>query len=314
MKTVPFIVKTIGCLLLAFLVTGAKKAVAQSPDSYFVAKTVSVPGNLKQLFRTGIQVGFDDYVYIEALGKIRVGFFYGSTYAVGLPESLNNGYNKRASVQHGALMWQIGPGSGSCRKLFQSYDETVKNIFMVSKDRMITDDGLTNYVAGDYFLSKSTGELLLDINDKDVDNNSAQYEVRIFVLKQFHHVNRNQFNQCPLKEPGDGDTDRNGNGWIREWPNSWVYHGFNNSYRGKGVYSGCQCVYDQGTLLRGTATDTGNNQGSFDFGFWLGHGDADNMEARHLHLILDVLPHDLWVKRYGTDKKMRYSPPQAFVN
>ncbi|MGM9506827.1 hypothetical protein ACS5NO_03840 [Larkinella sp. GY13] len=313
MKTPLYIYKTIVSLLLVLVLTGTENVAAQSPDSYFVAKTVSVPGNLKQPLRTGIQVGFDDYVYIEALGKIRVGLFYGSAYPVGLPKSFDNFFNKRRSVLHGALMWQIGPESGSCRKMFRSYDETVKNIFMVSEDRMIKEDG-PNYVAGDYFLSKSTGELMLDINDNDVDNNSEQYQVRIFVLKQYYHVNRNQFNHCPLKEPGDGEHDRQGNGWIREWPNSWVYHGFNNSYRGTGKYSGCQCVYDRGTLLRGTATDTGNDQGSFDFGFWLGNGDADNMEARHLHLILDVLPHDLWVKRYGgNNKKMRYSPPQVFV-
>lgn len=300
--------------LLASLFWGSwLGANAQTPDQFFTVKSFTVSANLTQPVHTGLILGFNDFVYIEAQGKISVGAWYGETYAVGMESSTKNNYNKYASFQHGALIWQIGPGSGVCHKLFRINDNFVHNYFMVSKTHMVINDGNYNYVPGDYFLSQSTGELVFDINDSETGNNRGLYSVKVLVIKEYYHINRNQFNRCPKTEPADGKKDSRGNGWFRELPNSWVNHGFNNSYRGLGIYSGCQCVYDQGTILIGDAADTRNNQGSFDFGFWLKKGALDDDEAKHLHLILDMLPHECWVERYGGNTaRMRYSPTKTF--
>ena len=83
---------------------------------------------------------------------------------------------------------------------------------------------------------------------------------------------------------------------------SFYYHGtLNSSYRG-GSYdnAGCQCVYGDFT---NTLVQNEKNQGSFDIGYWfLRSGTTPQPVRNYYHLVLDVIPHDLFEEKFGEEK------------
>ncbi|MCK6541279.1 hypothetical protein L6Q79_01200 [bacterium] len=230
---------------------------------------------------TGISVERGDFVFIEVLGAIHLGSDGGLTNGDGI-----SGYSKqnKYNYKHGSVVTLVaGKDHGMTTiSLFRH------PIYYQLVDFAKLTDG--NYLPCLYFFSDTSGNISFEINDVDYSNNSGDFTVNVYHLKKSGDLGRNSYNKCPMKEPENG-KDCEGNTWVKEGIKGWFYHGlFNNSYRGTGKNSGCQCVYTNGDLVVSHP-----DQGTFDYGFWEYQGDIDDVQARHLHLIWDVLPHDLWI-------------------
>jgi hypothetical protein len=164
------------------------------------------------------------------------------------------------------------------------------------------------YLPHCYFFAPISGKISFDINDKDYTNNSGSFLVNVYILNSKSDIERNTFNRCPQKEPQTG-KDCEGESWVSEGVKAWFYHGiFNAAYRGTSKNKGCQCVYDNGTLVT-----SHEDQGTFDYGFWEFEGNVADAKAKHLHLILDVIPHDAWKEIDGNSNKVKmYNNPTIF--
>ena len=282
-----------------------------SQSELYRHKHYTIQGKLTSAFRTGLVVEENEFVYFQVSSKIELGKYAGSTYGDGLDATnvVFSSYNKYKNQYHGALVLGIGDFNNiiSARKMFRApvngFDEAIYRVFLVNPSDLIPD-ALGGYVAGNYFISSKKGEIILDINDIKTEDNSGDFFVEIYTITFNNHCTRNKYNICPKKEPGGivpcyvGCKDCKGYTWRQELPNSIYYHGYNDSFRGTNQHAGCQCVYDQDTLLKNDY-----HEGSFDIGFWR-YGEFSSSESKHLHLILDVLPHDNFVKKYGTKKSL----------
>jgi hypothetical protein len=281
------------------LFVSAQSGVKRSPKDIFKHWSGSISASQTEPFHTGLAIRSGDFVYVEVHGQVKIGNYLGNANGVELINpplfSSPRSYTKYKDFELGALVVSIGSEKKACTQLFRSSSHPIYNA-MADKNRMIIDNGLQNYVPGVYMLASTDGTLLLDINDSIVNDNEGSYTVEIFTMSQADHISRNEFNICPMQEPSDDTSCGLSDDWKKESFKSVYYHGLNVSYRGNNKYAGCQCIYDDGTLLT-----NGKNIGSFDIGFWLNKTDESDAAAKHLHLILDVLPHDLNEQKSGTN-------------
>lgn len=261
-----------------------------TPRALFTVKEFTLPGNAEKPVETDVQINENDYVYVDVSGQIVTGPMLGPADGSGLLESsLFSGLYNKYDLRHGSVALLVGDDVVGCKKIFRDLGALYNAPFTPDYgDRVNKPFFGVNYIPGIYFLAKSSGKLKLDVNDTRPDNNTGEFRVRVFVLPYEAHQTRNTFNKCPLREPENELDCRNG-AWKKESIKSWIYHGINDSYRGRSTNKGCQCVYDDGVLLT-----SGDNQGSFDIAYWLFDGKAGTPDADYYHLILDVIPHDLY--------------------
>lgn len=276
----------------------------KQPGDLFKEYSFTIKGNIKEPVETNIQVKENDYIFMWVKGEISVGSVLGKADGSGLYKDnlFSAMYNKYAACRHGSLVALINDEIEPCKRIFDDIGKQY-NLPWVTPDY---GDNIksrffdVDYVPGTYFICQSGGNLRLDINDGSPDNNTGQFEVHIYQMSYQQHTGRNQFNRCPQREPEYNVDCRNGT-WEQESFKSWYYHGIgNNSYRGLESNAGCQCVYDDGKLLT-----SGEKQGSFDIAYWRYKGNSKLANANFLHLILDVIPHDLFTDALGS---FEYSP------
>lgn len=271
------------------------------PTDLFTYWSKAIPGNITEPIFTGLSVQTGDYVYIEVHGQIKVGNYLGNANGVELIKppffSLPSNYSKYPGKELGAVIVGIGNQQIACGRMFRFGNHPIYHA-MVDKDRLIVDRANEAYVPGVYFLASTGGVLTLDVNDSITTDNEGQYTVEVFLMRHANHLQRNKFNVCPAQEPTNDLACSRRDNWRKESKKSAYYHGImNTSYRGSSRFAGCQCVYDsEGSLL-----SYGKNIGSFDIGFWIGKSDESDPAATHRHLILDVLPHDLYENDSGVN-------------
>ncbi len=251
-------------------------------------------------FGTKIMLEEGEYVFILVQGEYVAGQWVGNANGAGLLSSsiVGNMYNKYSGARHACVVALVGEQVLPCQRIFS--DVGMKyNVAGVTPDYGSAVEKpffSINYIPGTYFLAPEAGELMLDLNDTKTSDNNGDLKITIFTMKFREHKNRNLFNLCTSKEPNDAGRDCNGRAWIKEGMKSWYYHGINDSYRGAGDNKGCQCVFDGDDLLT-----SGENQGSFDIAYWLYNANTQLPEANLMHLILDVIPHDLYEEVQGAD-------------
>lgn len=254
-------------------------------SALFTFRTVQVPGEITEPVETRISVEEDEYVYIECKGTIGISSWLEDITGAGTRNFFVQKNNKYSEFPHGCLVAIVEDDRHNAES----------NIFPSGVTTYGYMSGVLSPVTGMYFLSKASGELLLDINDNDPGNNSDAFTVNIFTMKKNMHYHRNIFNKCPALESSITAAS-----WEAESRAlSLVYHGKENiSYRGSVASSaGCQCVYNSETHK----IVEGEYKGSFDIAHWLKKkrpADFPSFSLNYLHLILDMLPHDLYTKQY----------------
>ncbi|GAA4409151.1 hypothetical protein GCM10023187_32020 [Nibrella viscosa] len=290
-------------LMLALPFTGA----AQSPANYVRSQTFVYEGTRDTPLTTNFVVEKDEYVYIEVSGDVYLGPFTQSADATGKVAMAAILYNKYSAYNHGALVCQIGNWATPCQELFRFVDVTdnlaakVTMHTLIDPKRMVRDRGI-NYIPGTYFLSPTAGPLVFDLNDTDPGNNKGSFRIQVYAIKKNVHYNRNFFNVCPATRPSDywwivdALVDSENDDWKREGTGAY-YHRW-STFRGKGKFAGCQCAYFQDNSL-----DTSSPKaGSFDFAYAL---TQDIVEGNHLHVVLDMLPHELYKKHFPGEQYRR---------
>jgi hypothetical protein len=296
-----FTVFLVCCLVCYFSKSQIKY---KSPKDLFLVKNFTIPGNTNKAIDVNIQLEENDYVYIEAIGQIKVGNYMGYADPTGLISSsiFSSSYEKYKGIELGSLVILTNFETTGCKRIFRNFGQTynVPGITEYDPDK-ITKSPFRDYIPGYYFISKGNTPLYFAINDKIIDDNSDSFKVSVFVIKFRDHLNRNYFNICPEKEPENGDPIKHYI-WNKESLMSFYYHGtLNSSYRG-GSYdnAGCQCVYGD---FSKTLVQNEKNQGSFDIGYWLLRSGTDPQPVRnYYHLVLDVIPHDLFEEKFGKEK------------
>ncbi len=257
--------------------------VYKNPSDLIRIDSIILAGNSPEVTKSHIKIRKNDFVYIEVAKNVKVGETLGFSDGTGLLEynPVASQYNKYKNYKHGAVMIFANGKMQSCKKLL--IELGMKYFPFVS---------LTNgkkYVPGYYFIAEEDAILQFDINDAYPANNTGQFTVGVITLSYDAHFNRNLFNNCPSKDPSF-KSDCAGGSWENEGVKSAFYHGVGNeAYRGSGNSKGCQCVYDDGDLLT-----EGDNAGSFDIGYWMVNGNLKDPRASYYHLVLDVIPHDLF--------------------
>ena len=277
------------------------QALYKSPMDLIVAKEFKIKGNTDGPVDTKIMLDENDYVFVEAVGQIKVGNYLGNADPTGLLSGklMFARYFKYPSLPHGSLVILTNDGTTCCKKIFSEMGLMYSNPFTPEYDsKVITEGTLRDYIPGYYFISQGKSPLYLDINDTVLEDNEGFFTVKVYVIKFKNHLNRNFFNYCPAKEPESGE-DAKLLLWNKENAvKSSVYHGvLNSSYRGGSVKnSGCQCVYGD---FRKTLVQNEENQGSFDLGYWLFKDKPwEETTKNYYHLVLDVIPHDLYVDKF----------------
>lgn len=272
----------------------------QSPKDLFKRYEFTLRTSGQGPYETNIKLEQNEYVFILVQGEYVAGEWVGNANGAGLLSSsiVGNMYNKYSGYRHASLVALVGDNILPCQRIFS--DVGMKyNVAGVTPDYGSSVQKpffSINYIPGTYFLSPEDGELMLDLNDTKTSDNRGDLKIVIFTMKFREHKNRNLFNLCTSKEPNESGRDCNGKSWVKEGVKSWYYHGINDSFRGSGDNKGCQCVFDFDELIT-----TGENQGSFDIAYWLYNGNTQLPEANLMHLILDVIPHDLYEAVYGED-------------
>src|SRR5437868_8293055 len=286
----------------------------------FIQGTIVVPGDSDDWIATNQMVNAEDFVIFEVAGKVTVGAFAGSTSGERLHNSAFIGYNRFQNIPHGALVARNGD-----QIVFAKNSTTVFNFS--AEEKLAWHSGFSeDDFIGYYFVSKQNQELKFAINDRDYGNNVGNYTVTYTIIPARLHVNRNQFNRCPRKEPvayADISTisichfedslchDNTGLIWATSLCEKF-YHGggwagsySNRTYRGESpTIKGCQCTYNSNGVL------VNNNlyMGTYDYSFGLPGLTAQQMK---FHMLWDVLPHDAYVVFYK-DKNLafKYLPTQ----
>ena len=268
--------------------TASKKY--KTPTDLYTSTQFMFRGNTSSLVTSNIRVRKNDFVYVEITGKVKVGSFVGMADGAGALGSMPvlESYNKYKGHRHGCIMVILNNKIESCKRILDDLGSKY-DIIGIAPDYGI------EYVPGYYFIADEEGYLKFDINDVDPGNNSGDFSIGVIVMSYSAHLSRNIFNKCPEKEPDD-EKDCFGNNWVKESPKSWYYHGVNDSYRGGTSNPGCQCVYE---YVGDDLVASGDHKGSFDIGYWHFKGDITKPRANYFHLILDVIPHDLYVARFG---------------
>lgn len=290
------------------LCVSAATAQYTTPKDLYRTEVITLPGRSEAPVKTHIRVNPRDYVYYEVQGSVVLGPYVGAAYGDGTGKFVWANLNKYRNLRHGSVACIIGEQLVETEQVLTKSSHPIYGL-LINEDRMV-GDGFIKYIAGNYFVSEAGGTLEFDINDADPSNNSGEFRITVYVMSEAAHYGRNVFNVCPFKEPqyegtipkvtdvtGGITKDCKGSLWIFEKPNSWYYHGFNDSFRGTtGKSLGCQCVYDDDKLL----TDD-DDEGTFDIGMWV-EKSMDSKEAKHLHLILDMMTHDLFTQINGKDR------------
>lgn len=281
----------------------------RSPSSAYRRINLTVSAKLEEPVSTRIFVQKGEYVFIESQDEVVIGQVMGKVYADGVPRNRSFSvftsltYNKY-SCRHGSLVVRLNNQIYPFDQLFSSttfsrYNSSANPFlpayasskFVIKRTAAGLED--YRYVPGVYFIAPEAGELSIDLNDKKVDDNEGQFRLTVYTMTTEEHFARNQFNRCPAKEPVDNKDCMN-NRWQEESSKSFLYHGYNDAFRGIGKFGGCQCVYDEDELIQSET-----NQGSFDFGYWLVQGNQNAPLGHYFHLVLDVVPHDLFDDFYG---------------
>ncbi len=285
------------------------QALYKTPMDLVNGKVFTIPGNLNGPFDTKFQLEENDYVFVEAVGKIKVGDYLGYADPTGLftEKIMFKRYFKYYGIKHGSLIILTGGDTIGCKQIFYEVGQKYNNPFTPEyPESKVTEGTLRDYIPGYYFISKGKSKLLLDINDTVLEDNTGTFTVKVYIIKFKDHLNRNYFNYCPVKEPETG-TDSKKLQWNKENPiKSAIYHGvFNSSYRGGSIQNtGCQCVYGD---FSKTLVLNEEDQGTFDLGYWIFKGKPElETTKNYYHLVLDVIPHDLYVEKFG-DLKTIYN-------
>ncbi len=268
-----------------------------TPMDLVKGQVYTIRGNTNGPVDTKIILDVNDYVFVEAVGQIKVGNYLGYADATGLLSGkiMFARYFKYKDLPHGSLVVLTNNKTISCKKIFSDMGVKYSNPFTPEYDSTVVTEGtLRDYIPGYYFISEGRSPLYLDVNDTVLEDNEGSFTVKIYVIKLKDHLNRNYFNKCPAKEPETGQ-DAKLLLWEKENPvKSAVYHGtLNSAYRGKSNKNfGCQCVY--GDFLK-KLVENEENQGSFDLGYWLFKDKPwEETTINYYHLVLDVIPHDLY--------------------
>lgn len=248
-------------------------------------------------FGTKIMLEEGEYVFILVKGEYVAGDWVGAANGAGLVEAslVGSMFNKYKDARHASVVAIVQDQVMPCQRIFSDVGMTY-NIKDYGSSVVKPFFYNISYIPGTYFLSAKAGELMLDLNDTRPADNKGELKITIFTMKLREHRNRNLFNLCASKEPDEAGRDCNGKRWTKESIKSWYYHGFNDSFRGVADNKGCQCVYDNDELLT-----SGENQGTFDIAYWLFDGNIELPDANLMHLILDVIPHDLYKEKEGAD-------------
>lgn len=276
----------------------------KTPLDLVQGKEFTIKGNMNGPVDTKMTIEENDYVFIEAVGQITVGAYLGNADPTGLFSSkiMFPRYYKYPGLTHGSLVILTDMETTRCKKIFQEMGILYSNPFTPEYDpNIVTMGTLRDYIPGYYFIATKKSRLFFDINDTVLEDNSGSFTVKVYIIKFKDHLNRNYFNKCPIKEPENGEPNK-----IIVWnkedaTKSFYYHGtLNSSYRG-GSYdnAGCQCVYGD---FKKTIILNEENQGSFDLGYWIFRGKPELPSTlNYYHLILDVIPHDLYLEKFGVE-------------
>ena len=291
--------------LILFVLTGQlsiSQVLYKSPQDLVRGYTFTIHGNLNGPVDTKIQIEENDYVFIEAVGHIHVGDYLGDADPTGLltEKLMFPRYFKYPGIRHGSLVIFTSTETLGCQRIFREMGIKYSNPFTPEYDPNVVQEGmLRDYIPGYYFISPGKSHLYFDINDTVVEDNSGVFTVKVYIIRYKDHLNRNYFNYCPGMEPESGSDIK-----LRQWnkedaTKSFYYHGvLNSSYRGGSFdNAGCQCVY--GDFSKKLILNEGD-QGSFDIAYWLFRGKTDQQSTiNYYHLILDAIPHDLYVDKFG---------------
>ncbi|KAA9349851.1 hypothetical protein [Larkinella humicola] len=283
-------------ILYALLIlTLPTTAWAQLPAGFVRHTSYIYTGNSKTPLTTSFVVEKDEYVYIEVSGDVYLGPFTGAADATGKPALAALRFNKYKDYYHGALVCRIGDRTTPCQEMFRFVDAVYDPVaggtmnYLIDGSRMVRAQGI-NYIPGVHFLSPTTGPLTFELNDTDPDNNDGSFLITIYAIKKNAHFNRNTLNYCPVRMPPESET----NEWKREATGFFYHHP--DTFRGKGRYKGCQCAYFEDNAH--TLDNSTSKKGTFDFGYFLSQ---DKTTADHLHVVLDMLPHELYGKRFPAE-------------
>ncbi len=277
--------------------SGTQAKIYKTPADLYRSKQFMLSGNIRAPFASDIKIKKGEFVYVEVGGNVKVGNFLGSADGAGLLSAsiVLEGYNKYKGHKHGSVMVILNNTIESCKRILGDMGGKY-NLPGIAPDYGI------KYVPGYYFIAESDGYLKFDINDAEPGNNEGSFSIGVIVMSYEDHLARNIFNKCPEKEPDD-ETDCFGHKWVKESVKSWYYHGINDSYRGGSQDAGCQCVYE---YIGDKLVIAGENKGSFDIGYWHFKGDITKPRANYFHLILDVIPHDLFTAIAGAELDYKY--------
>lgn len=281
-----------------------------SPKDLYRRFQFEVSANQLKSLKTGILVEENEFIYFEIQGKIRTENNGNELFGDG---STNSGLKtqKYLNIPLGSLVC-IQPNVDTvwARKMFVSplngIDETIYKT-LVEPAKLV--GSYLTYLPGNYFISKKSSEILLEINDSTPLDNKGKFSVEIYTIKLNAHLSRNIFNNCPYREPKldmKKYVDCQNYKWSKETALSSWYHGVNDAFRGEDDNSGCQCVYDSDLLIV-----EHKHEGSFDIGFWEFKGNLNSVLAKHRHLILDVIPHDVFIGKFGT---LKYNITNIYCN
>lgn len=266
-----------------------------TPDDLYKEYHFTINANQTQPFVPDIPaIGIDDYVYFEVSNNtISLGPYIGNTYADGTSSITVNRYKKYDSYKLGSVVCLVN-NVPYCptRQMFNKVTDIY--YYVADESKMVNLLGQVNYIPGNNFISTQSGKLSFCINDNEPQNNQGSYTLDVYIMKKTAHLSRNMFNTCPRKPPKEKQLkdkyyDCNAKEWSKESLKSIYYHGANYSFRGNRNYPGCQCIY---LPLSGKLLKDNYAEGSFDIGFWKYDG-AETSKSKHLHLIIDMIPHDL---------------------
>lgn len=285
-----------------------------SPNDLYKIYTFQLSSTSPIPFKPTIpKISKTDFVYFEVSNnQIDIGLPNGKCYANGLDLTIFEQNKFYKNFNFGSVVCNTGNLNENygTRKMFvniwEGIDESIYHA-VADKKKMVND----SYVPGNYFVAKNDGELSFRVNDNIPNDNKGSFKITVCIIKFDAHINRNKFNKCPFTAPRqtneNGITDFNWYDclkkiWTIEGPKSVYYHGFNDAYRGEKNYPGCQCVY---TPVSKKLLTKDADEGTFDIALWK-FGGNDNADARHLHLIADMLPHDAFRAVKGKNLLYQY--------
>ncbi|WP_028522993.1 hypothetical protein [Runella limosa] len=289
-------------LYFLLLLLAAENSMSQIIPT-FEPKVFKIPGGHRGRFTTNLNINEGDYLYIEALGEVRVGYFFVSYVpADGFQENPDphalDKFDKPnfRDFPHGTLMCWIDNWVHPCTKVFAQHTTWYQRMSM--KEDWFLGADLSD-LKGWIFLAPKSGVLEFEINDLQPENNSGFFSVSVIKMTKSQHLNRNYYNRCPKVAPQSkgmfGDyIDNKGSVWDKDFDVvSKMYHGGQLTFRSE---RGFQCTYDHVTKI---LTNPPTTMGTFDYGYGLKQG-------MKRHFILDVFPHELYKGLTYTETKNTY--------